>query len=117
MSNTSDMVLLRKASERGSILRMLCDDYGKGMTSIGNIASALDLLGQGVSAESLSFHLVYLEDQQYIRLVRTFEMPGYRRERLSGDAKPDDIRFAKMLPRGVQLVNGQIADDPAVKFG
>ena len=106
-----------KAVQRGEILRVLKEDYNREMTSVRSLRGALDALGISLSENDLAFHLMYLADQGYLRFLRVKDLPGYRRDRSPwGEDKPDTIKFAKMLPRGLQLLDGCIAEDPSVKF-
>lgn len=105
----------RHASQRGDIIRVLCEDYRSTMTAVGNLSGTLDSLGTSISMESLCFHLTYLADSEFIKIWRTRDMPGWRTDR-SNRGSADDIRFAKLLPRGLQLLDGICAADPGVKF-
>lgn len=107
---------LRHAQARGKILQILFEDYAREMTSTRNLIGALDLVGLSISEDSFAVHMTYLEQQGYIRVWRTQDMHGFRRDRLFGSARPDDMRFAKLLPKGLQLVDGECAEDPKVKF-
>ena len=112
----TDIENLRYAQTRGKILVILAEDYRAAMTSTGNLVSALDLLGYSISDDSLIFHLRYLEDSGYVKIWRTQDMAGYRRDRLTGGARPEDIRFVRLLPAGLQLIDGVRTEDPMVKF-
>ena len=116
MSNMRELDNLRHAEVRGKILTLLAEDYISNMTSVGTLVSALDLAGFSLREESISWHLRYLEDSAFVKLWRTRDMPGYRRDRLSSDASPEDIRFARLLPKGLHLVDGEREEDPKVKF-
>lgn len=107
----------RHAEERGAILRTLKQDYQSEMTSVSSLIGALDAQGISLSREGLSFHLRYLADQGYIRVLRAKEVPGYRADRrLPGWEKPDTLKFCKLLPRGLQLLDGDIEGDPKITF-
>lgn len=114
--NMRELENIRYAETRGKILIVLAEDYTTSMTSTGTLVSALDLSGFSISPESLRFHLTYLEAQGYVKLWRSMDMPGYRRDRLEGRAHPEDIRFAKLMPPGLQLVDGKRVEDPMVSF-
>lgn len=111
----SDLDLARYARERGEILRTLKEDYSARMTSMLTLLRALDVLGVSLAPEGLGFHLQYLEEQGYVRVWRAKDMPGYRRDRASS-GRPDDIKFAKLSAKGLQLIDGLIVEDPAVAF-
>jgi len=108
---------MRHARERGDLLRVLKEDYQRGMTSVRNLLGTLDTLNISLSEEDLAFHLMYLADQGYLRLVRVKDTPGYRADRrIAGWEKPETIKFAMLLPKGLQLIDGLVAEDPLVKF-
>jgi hypothetical protein len=113
----TDVERARHMRERGDILRTLKEDYRSEMTSLRSLLGALDAQGMSLAPEGLEFHLTYLEAQGYVRLWRAKDMPGYRRDRHGRNwQKPDAIQFAKLLPRGLQLIDGQVAEDPLVIF-
>lgn len=105
----------RHAWNRGMILRCLSADFDREMTGVAVLQRTLDTLGVSLSEEDLAFHLAYLGDQGYVRIWRVREVTGFRRDRVSGE-KPDAIRFVKLLPRGLQLLDGHLAEDPMVAF-
>lgn len=105
----------RHAETRGKLLNILAEDYNTPMTSVGTIARALDLRGYPLTIEALNFHLNYLADSGYLKLWRSKDMAGFRRDRASFDSA-ECIRFAHLLPKGVQLIDGDIAEDPKVTF-
>jgi|GEM_PF-3415481 len=105
----------KQARRKGDIIRILYEDYTSAMTSVGSLAGALDMLGESVSPDSLQFHLVYLAQQSYIQIWRVRDLPGWRRDRI-GVGPAEQIRFAKLLPRGLQLLDGNCPEDPQVKF-
>ncbi|MDE2097841.1 MAG: hypothetical protein KGL39_11380 [Patescibacteria group bacterium] len=107
----------RHATERGLILRTLMEDYASEMTSIRSLGLAMDTMGYALSPQALEFHLVYLSQQDYVRIWRAREMPGFRTDRPGRQwVDPSTIVFAKLLPRGVQLIDGKIPADPQVAF-
>lgn len=106
----------RHAHERGEILRVLKEAWGNDMVSVRSLIGTLDRLGHPVSEEGLVFHAKYLAGQGYVRVVRAQDMPGYRRDRLKRDEKPTTIRFWILEPKGLQLLDGAIVEDPLVKF-
>jgi hypothetical protein len=113
----TDVDLMRHAAARGSIIRTLSEDYTAAMTSVRNLLGALDLQGISLSQADLEFHLSYLADSGYVQIWRTRDLPGYRNDRRVRDwMKPDSIMFAKLLPKGLQLLDGRIAEDPLIKF-
>ena len=107
----------RHDRERGDVLRVLKEDYQRELTSARNLVGTLDALGLPLSEEDLAFHLIYLSDQGYVRVLRVKDMPSYRTDRrLAGWENPETIKFVKLLPKGLQLIDGLIAEDPSVKF-
>jgi len=104
--------LLRHAEERGRILQLLSDME---MSSVGSLLPGLELSGYIISAESLFSHCRYLQQSGYIRVVRTRDLPGWRTDR-PAEGNPDELRFAALLPKGLQLVSGEIDADPMVRF-
>jgi len=107
----------RHVRERGDILRTLKEDYLADMTSVESLARALDAQGISLSPEGLVFHLIYLEQQGYVRIWRMRDLPQYRTDRRGRRiAKPDAVMFTKLQPKGLQLIDGQIPVDPLVAF-
>lgn len=107
----------RHAEERGLILRTLHEDYTSKMTSVNSLGRALDSMATSLSPETLDFHLVYLSQQMYIQIWRAEDMPNFRTDRKGPRwIAPQAIVFAKLLPRGVQLIDGDIPSDPKVAF-
>ncbi|HEX4311904.1 MAG TPA: hypothetical protein VHZ25_17875 [Acidobacteriaceae bacterium] len=111
----ADVEKHRHAAQRGDIIRVLHEDYSSPMTSVGAIAGALDAMGSVVSSEAMQFHLVYLSDDSLIQIWRNRDMPTWRRDR-ENLGNPAQIRFAKLLPKGLHLLDGRIAEDPGVTF-
>ena len=111
----AEMELLRHSPERGDLLRLLKEDYHRELTEVGSLLGAMDMLQKSISIGALRFHLKYLEDQGYVQLRRNRDMPGWRADR-AVLGHPDDIRFARLLPRGLALLDGKIAEDPLVRF-
>ena len=105
----------RHAEERGAIIRTLKEDFLRAMTTVRVLLGALDAQGISLSPEGLAFHLEYLSSQELIEVKRAEDLPGYRRDRL-GARKPDAIMGAKLTPRGLQLLDGAIPEDPLVTF-
>ena len=106
---------VRKARERGDILQMLKEDYTTPMTGVNVLRRALDSLNTCLSPDDLDFHLVYLFDQEYVRIWRRKDLPGFRRDRAQ-DADADQILFVRLTARGLQLVDGEIKEDQKVAF-
>lgn len=115
MTTTAETV--RYAGDRGEIIRALKETYTSEMTPLRTLLGTLDLLRVSLSQEDLEFHLTYLSDRGYVRIWRAREMPGYRRDR-RGPVwwKPETIMFAHLLPRGLNLLDGQVEEDPGVRF-
>ncbi len=108
---------IRHALERGALIRTLKEDYTAEMTSVRALIGALDLQGVSLALKDLCFHLEVLADGGYVRIWRARDMPGFRADRLSESwAKPATILFAKLLPKGLQLLDGLIPEDPSIKF-
>jgi len=108
----NNLELLRHAEERGRILQLLADTE---MSSVGSLLPGLELSGYVISPESMLSHCRYLQQSGYIRVVRTRDLPGWRADRRP-EGNPDEPRFAALLPKGLQLVSGQIEADPMVRF-
>ena len=105
----------RHSEERGAILQALKRNYGRDMTSIKSLWRTLNAIGIATSISGLGFHLTYLSDQEYARIWRVRDMPGYRSDRYA-NGDPEAIVFARLLPRGLLLIDGQIPADPKVIF-
>ena len=101
--------------ERGAILRALQEDYTSRMTAISTLAGALDLLGYAMTRDSLTWSLNLLADSGYVRVVRADETAAWRRTK-THLASSDAIVFAKILPKGLHLIDEQIDADPMVTF-
>lgn len=113
MTRAMDMV--RHAAERGKILATLAEDYGRGSTSIHNLIGALDLLGVSLTDDGLAFHLTYLADGGYIQTTRARDLPSWRTDRRC-ECNGDAIVLVKLLPLGLQLIDGNAPEDPQVRF-
>jgi hypothetical protein len=111
----SEMTQARHAEERGAILHALQQDYTHRMTSLRVLGHALFLTGCAITPDGLRYHLSLLEASGYLRLWRQEDMPGFRTDREMG-IDGAEIAFAKLLPKGMQLIDGQIAADPSVSF-
>jgi hypothetical protein len=115
MSSIHQMDNARRAEQCGYILKALKGDYGQVMTSVRSLSGALDLLGAAISVEEMQFRLSLLADSGYIRIWRAEETPAWRPDRMH-DVSPHVIVFARLTPRGLHLIDGQIAPDPSVVF-
>jgi hypothetical protein len=111
----ADMQQLRHMQRRGAILRILAEDYTSAMTGTSSLLGALDMLGYPLSLESLQYHLTYLMEEGYISIQRMRDLPGWRSDR-EQVGSPNTIRFARLSPKGLRLVNGSIPADPEVRF-
>jgi hypothetical protein len=111
----ADVEQQRHAVERGQVLRVLHEDYCNEMTSVRTLQGTLDALGVFLSQDGLEFHLTYLEAQGYLRIWRAKDTPGWRSDR-AGRVKPNQMMFAKLLPKGLQLLDGLTPEDPMVRF-
>lgn len=105
----------RHARERGAILEALKQGYEEEMVSVGSLAATLNMVGQPMTRVSLQFSLTLLSDSGYVRIWRARDTPAWRPDRIN-DVRPDAIVFAKLLPKGLMLVDGRIAADPMVAF-
>ncbi len=94
----------RHAEQRGELLRLLKENYTFGLTTVRSLIGGMDMLGHSMTAESLRFQLQYLADQGYVQLKRNCDMPGWRADRVSL-GRADEIRFAKLLPKGLMLLD------------
>jgi len=105
---------LELAFTRGKILQVLKEYYTDEFTEVTLICSTLG----DMSVERLAFHLTYLEQQEYVRIWRWRDLQTHRSDRTppSADYDPNQMRFAKLLPKGVQLLEGGIPPDPVIKF-
>jgi hypothetical protein len=113
----NEMEQARHATEKGQILRCLAQEYGREMTSVRNLSGALDLLGTPMSGDALQFSLIYLAEQGLIRIWRGRDTPGWRSDREQrGSMSAETIVFAKLLPKGLQLVDGIGAEDLGIRF-
>jgi DNA-binding transcriptional ArsR family regulator len=107
----------RHAQVRGEIIRVLKEEYGGDMMTVRVLLRALDALGWSLSQEDIEFHLQYLADQGYVEVRRVRDTTGYRKDRvLQRGVKPATMVFARLLPRGIQLMDGLLAEDPSVAF-
>jgi len=112
-----DIENARHTQERGTLVRVLKENYQEEMTSIQMLIRMLDRLNIPLSYEGMVFHLHYLEDGGYLKLWRARDLPNFRRDRTApGSRKPGDVMFAKLLPKGLQLLDGRIPEDPQVTF-
>ena len=109
------MEQMRHAEERGAVLRTLAQDYEREMTSVRSLAGALDLQGYPLSDQSLQFHLTYLSQENYVQIWRAKDTAAWRRDR-GFQGSGDNIVFAKLLVRGLHLLDGRIGEDPGVRF-
>jgi len=105
----------RHAEERGAILLALHQEYSRSMTSVKSLSRALDLLGYPITREGLRFHLSLLADLEYTKIWRARDTAMWRADR-EHEMRADEIVFVRLLPKGLQLIDGAIAADPAVSF-
>jgi hypothetical protein len=54
-------------------------------------------------------------EEGYISIQRMRDLPGWRSDR-EQVGSPNTIRFARLSPKGLRLVNGSIPADPEVRF-
>lgn len=107
---------LRHAEERGKLLKALQEEYSGRMTRVATLRAALDLLGFPMSDVGIQFHLQYLADEGYISVQRAHEAAAYRRDRGHAGGDPNVIVWARLMPRGVRLIDGIEAENPGVRF-
>jgi hypothetical protein len=111
----SELEKARHADEKGAILQALSQNYAAKMTSVRALVGALDLLGHAMTSEGMQFALMYLADCEYIKIWRNEDLPGWRPDRMN-DTHGYTIVFARLLPKGLLLIDGRIAADPGVRF-
>jgi hypothetical protein len=111
----SEMERARHAEQRGTILQALRSDYRSRMTSVNSLRGALYLVAQTVTGDSLQFHLSLLADTGYVKIWRAEDLPGFRPDR-EMNMPADRIVFARLTPKGLQLIDGAIEADPSVSF-
>ena len=105
----------RHAEERGAILCALKQEYGSSMVAMRTLAAALNLTGYPLTNASLQFSLTLLADCAYVRTWTARDMGIWRPDR-ANEMRPETIVFAKLLPKGLSLVDGKIEPDPNVSF-
>lgn len=105
----------RHYEEKGLVLTALKQDFSREMTSVRSLASALALLGRPMTKQGLQFALVYLAEAEYVKIWRVEDMPGFRADRMS-EQNVQTVVFARLLPKGLHLIDGLIPADPSVIF-
>jgi len=101
---------------RGRVLQTLADNEALASPmSFVLLLRTLDTIGVSVSARELRGELEYLTAKGYAELRRRADMPGWARERMSA-GRPTDVIAVKLLPRGLDLVQRNIAADPGVEL-
>jgi len=111
----TEMEEARHNLERGAILSALKQGYDQEMVSVASLSGTLALVGRPITRAGLAFSLGLLADLGYVRIWRARELPGFRADRPS-DVRPDEIRFAKLLPKGLLLIDGRVEADAMVSF-
>lgn len=111
----SEMERARHSEERGVILQALRSDYRSKMTSVKSLGRALFLVARPMTEDGLQFHLNLLADSGYVKIWRVEDLPGWRADREAG-SRYDAIVFTRLMPKGLQLIDGAIASDPTVSF-
>jgi len=106
---------IRHDLERGKLLELLVAG-GRGWLTYKMLYHLMADAGEPVSPGSLTFHLEYLLGGGYIEVQRRREMPGFRTDRSYRQGAPDEITQARITNKGIQLKDGRIEADPAVKF-
>jgi len=112
----SEVERARHALEKGKLLEVLREAYGQAPMLTATIARVMDRLGFPMSGTGLQFALQYLADKGYARIVRAREVPGYRHDRLKEGDSPETIVLAALMPLGLQLIDGNVPEDPQVAF-
>ena len=104
--------------QRGRILQVLKDNGALGAAmSFGLLLRTLDTLGLSLSARELAARLDYLSGKEYLDPKRRKDMPGYDRDRgRVGGGRPNDIIAVKLTPKGQDLVDANIDQDPGIDF-
>jgi len=110
-----EMEEARHAEERGAILLALKQGYDQEMVSVGSLSKALNMVGSPMTVEGLQFSLSLLADSEYIKIWRAKAMGKWRADRVN-EMRPDTIMFARLAPKGLLLIDGQIEADPLVTF-
>lgn len=113
--NVSDLELMRHAAEKGAVLTALAQEYAREMVSVRSLYGALEITGTPMSMEGLQWALNYLADSGYVRIWRLKDLPTHRADRMM-PGNVDTIVFAKLLPLGVQLMDGRAPADPGIRF-
>lgn len=111
----TEMEKSRHSEQRGAILLALHQEYSREMTSTRSLLRALDLLGYPLTGDGLQFHLSLLSDLGYVQIWRARNTPMWRPDR-ENSLRPDMILFARLMPKGLSLIDGAIPPDPEVTF-
>lgn len=111
----TEMELAKHNEQRGVILKALKADFGSKMTSVASLGRALFMVGHSVTPENLQFHLSLLAESGYVKIWRAEDLPTWRSDRQMG-VQADKILFARLAPKGLQLIDGVIEADPQVSF-
>lgn len=102
--------------ERGEILTMLNSNAGRA-TGMGLLRVSLDQVGVSLSINELKTRLCYLEEKGYVELRRRKDIPGYHRKLDEpGGGRANDLVTAKLTAKGIDLVEGNIPNDPGIGF-
>lgn len=113
MSETGDQA--KHDVQRGEIVRALVG-YGRAWMTFKTLYYVMDDMGQAMSDDALTFHLVYLQEAGLVELKRRRDLPGFRTDRPHREGSPDDIMQLGITNKGVQLYDKKIGEDPGVKF-
>jgi hypothetical protein len=111
----SELEEARHARERGAILEALKQGYELEMVSLASLAATLNMVGQPMTRQALQFSLSILADSGYVKIWRARDTPAWRPDR-ANEVRPDAIVFAKLLPKGLMLIDARIDADPLVAF-
>lgn len=106
------------AEQRGYILLALetYHSYGSSMALVNGIAARLEEKGLVIRGRSaLDACLLDLSERGYVEVLRAEELPWYRGVPFLMALRPDELLLAKVLPKGLELLNG-LTRDPEVKF-
>ena len=109
---------IRTTFQRGNILTALRAEFTREKTPAAVLFHTVASLVAGLTRNEFDDHLTYLEGKEYIRLWHQRDMEEERDDRQPSDrdVRSDDIRFARLLPKGVDLLEGSIPADPGIDF-
>lgn len=99
----------------GLILRLLEANRGLEIAmDFETLHDSLDLRGKPTAPHKLRDLLGYMAGKGYVELTRLRDVIGNRLPK-SGDASLDHIQTVKLTPKGKDLLDGTIEDDPGIR--